>query len=120
MTSNTHETLTTSFMSVSCRHTHDKLAEILAAQQPHESLRSALQSVDDFFPVVHPTFAQPSAHVLLEGRGALVMIVDDESLHLHPLAQHRRQQQRRAVAPFRKPFEVVQAMRPHSGTRAPI
>src|SRR2546423_15515776 len=35
------------------------------------------------------------------------MIEDDDSLHLHPLAQHRRQQLRGAVDPFGKLLEVV-------------
>src|SRR5438045_867978 len=63
------------------RDSHHELAEILPAQQPHESPRRVLQAVDDFFAVAHPALAQPSAHVPLEDRCAVVMIEDDESLH---------------------------------------
>src|SRR6266568_7134197 len=78
-------------------HPHQKLAEILALQQPEERLRRVLESLDHVFLVLDLALLQPRGDVASERLGLIREIRDDEAADGEALGQHLAEQLRRAV-----------------------
>src|SRR5579864_3315023 len=109
MTSNTHETLMRPATRSLPRDVHDQLAEVRAVQQAHEPARCVLESFDHLFAIPDAPGLEPAAHVLDEGRVAVVVIEDDESLDPDAPAQHAAEERRRPIDPRRQLLQVVPA-----------
>src|SRR5579872_3233531 len=86
---------------------YDAFPEILALEESYQAPWRVFEPLDHVLTVFDPPFAQPAAHVLLEGAHARIVVEDDESLDLHPLAEHHRKQLRRAVDTLRELLQVV-------------
>src|ERR1051326_8278819 len=73
---------------VSLRDAHELLAEVLALQEPDESLRRVLQPIRDILAILDAALLDPLRHVADEVGEFRRKVGDDEAADREPLGQH--------------------------------